>query len=114
MIKTVAGIENERGIEDDMLATECKLNCPTGIFVDNDSQIYIADSFNHCIRKIDRNGMMRRVIGTGQEGYSGDVPFDFQQYPHIGPRKKSFIKPFPHAYHDLALICVELDSFKEN
>ena len=112
-IQTIAGIEKERGFNgDDMLASKCKLNFPKGIFVDNDSQIFIADSFNNCIRKIDQNGMMRRVIGTaGQRGYSGDVPFDFRQYPHIGPRKKKpWIKPFPHAYHDLIVICsVELD-----
>ena len=92
-IQTIAGIE-------------CKLNGPKGIFIDSDSQIYISDTDNHCIRKIDQNGMITTVIGTGQEGYSGDVPFDFKQYPHIGPRKKpTLIKPFPHAYHDLVVIC---------
>jgi len=50
-----------------------------------------------------------QVIGTGQEGYSGDVPFDFSKYPHIGPRKRSSIQPFPHAYHDLVITCVETD-----
>ena len=110
MIKTLAGIDNDEiGIGDDMLATQCTLTYPTGIFVDNDSQIYIADSFNHCIRRIDQNGMMRRVVGTGVEGYSGDVPFDINQFPHIGPKKKSWIKPFPHAYHDLIVRCVEMD-----
>ena len=106
MTKTVAGIDNEGGFNgDDMLAIECKLLAPKGIFIDSDSQVYIVDSFLPRIRKIDRNGMMRAVIGTGQNGYSGDVPFDFQQYPHIGPRKKSTIKSFPHAYHDLIVTC---------
>ena len=49
--------------------------------------------------------MMRRVVGTDIHGYSGDVPFDFEKYPHVGPRKKTTIKPFPHAYHDLIVIC---------
>ena len=115
IIKTIAGIKSEEGFNgNDMLATQCKLNCPKGIFVDNDSQVYIADTYNHCIRRIDQNGIMRNVIGTaGKEGYSGDVPFDFQKYPHIGPRKKQLIKPFPHAYHDLIVICVETDSFDQ-
>ena len=107
--KTIAGIKKEAGYNgDDQLATECKLNCPSGIFVD-DSQIYIADAHNSRIRKIDRNGMMRTIVGTGKSGYSGDVPFNFQQYPHIGPRKKQLIKPFPHAYHDLIVKCEEQD-----
>ena len=103
MIRPIAGIENETGVnEDNILASECKLRFPKGIYIDNDSQIYIADTCNHCIRKIDRNGMMRRVI----EGYSGDVPFDFKLYPHFGPpRKKQLIKPFPHALYDLIVIC---------
>ena len=107
-IKTIAGIENERGFGDDTLATKCKLNYPKGIFIDTDSQIYIADTLNHCIRRIDQTGMMTSFIGTGRTlGYSGDVPFDLKQYPHIGPRGKSTIKP--HAFHDLVVICGETD-----
>ena len=106
-IKTIAGLEKKSGFNgDDKLAIKCIFNSISGIFVDDESQIYIADSFNHCIRRIDRNKMMRRVIGTGVEGYSGDVPFDFYQYPHIGPRKKP-IKTFPQAYHDLIVICMD-------
>ena len=79
---------------------------PVGIFVDQDSQIYIADTNNHCIRRIDQeDGTMSSVVGTiGKRGYSGDVPFDFQKYPHIGPRQKQKIKPFSNAYHDLIVI----------
>ena len=65
---------------------------------------------------IDRNGMITTIAGTGQAGYSGDVPFDFQQYPHIGPRrKKATVKPFPHAYHDLIVIFedAEMDAFDQ-
>ena len=100
-VKTIVGMENQ-----------CKLLVPKGIFVDVDSQIYIADTLNHCIRIFDQNGMMIRVIGiAGQTGYSGDVPFDFQKFPHVGTRKKELIKPFPHAYHDLIVICVEVGLF---
>ena len=109
-IKTIAGCATKGFNGDDMLATQCKLDFPHDIFVDDDSQIYIADTFNHCIRKIDQDGIMRRVVGTAEHaGYSGDVPFDFSKYPHIGPRKKQLIKPFSHAYHDLIVICVEMD-----
>ena len=111
-IKAIAGMKKAGFNGDDMSATECELDYPMGLFIDTDSQIYIADSINHCIRKIDRNGMMRMVVGTGQKGYSGDVPFDFQKYPHIGPRKKSWIKPFPHAYHDLIVTCTEQDEYE--
>ena len=106
-IQTLAGIENEKGFNGhDMLATKCALQFPMGIFVDDDSQIYIADKENHCIRRIDRNGMITTIVGTGEEGYSGDILFDFKQYPHIGPRKKKpLIKPFPHAFFDIIIYC---------
>ena len=111
-LTAVAGVRMNAGYNgDDMLATECKLFFPSGIFVDDESQIFIADAYNSRIRRIDRNGMMRTVVGTGERGYSGDVPFDFDQYPHIGPRKKSLIKPFPHAYHDLIVICEKHDQY---
>ena len=35
--------------------------------------IYLADYFNHCIRAIDiKTGIISTVVGTGEEGYSGD------------------------------------------
>ena len=35
--------------------------------------IYLADYFNHCVRVINiKTGVIKTVIGTGEEGYSGD------------------------------------------
>jgi len=67
---------------------DAPLSFVPGMFIDEYSQIYIAEEYNHCIRKIDENGTITIIAGTGQSGYSGDVPFDFQEYPHIGPKKK--------------------------
>ena len=105
IITSVAGMEGRKGFNgEDTLATQCELNCPKGIFVDVDSQIYMADMGNHCIRRIDPDGMMRRVVGTGQRGYSGDVEFDFEKYPHVGPRKKKQqMRPFSNTYSDILI-----------
>ena len=102
-VKTITRSEHNREVNgNDMLA----LSNPISIFVDQNSQIYIADTNNHCIRKIGQDETMSSIVGTiGEPGYSGDVPFEFKQYPHIGPRKKSKIKTFPKAYHDLIVIC---------
>ena len=108
IIKTIAGNGIGRDDGDTMLAIEAALKHPTGLFVD-DSGIYICCSNHSTIRKVDSNGIIETIIGTGERGYSGDVPFDFEKYPHIGPKKKSLIKPFPHAYHDLIVVCVEMD-----
>ena len=75
---------------------------PSGIFVD-DSGIYFCCNYDSRIRKVDPNGTITTIIGTSKYGYSGDVPFDFEKYPHIGPRKKQLIKPFPRALYDIAI-----------
>jgi len=79
----------------------------------DDSGIYICCYTLSVIRKVDFNGIITTIVGTGETGYSDDVPFDFKKYPHIGPKKKPLIKPFPHAYHDLIVRCVEVDLFNQ-
>ncbi len=38
-----------------------------------DGDLYIADSWNHCVRKIDtKTGIITTVAGTGEAGFSGD------------------------------------------
>lgn len=46
---------------------------PSGALALRDHELYIADSMNHRIRKLDlSNGQMSCVAGTGTAGYSGD------------------------------------------
>ena len=102
IIKTIAGTGEAGYSGDGMLAIHAQLNCPLGIFVDEQSQVYIADLINNRVRKIDQNGIISTVVGTGEEGNSGDIPFDFKKYPHIGPRKKQQpFKPFSNQYRDV-------------
>jgi sugar lactone lactonase YvrE len=49
-----------------------QLNDPNGIVFDADGNLYFADSGNHRIRRIDKNGIITTVAGTGIAGYSGD------------------------------------------
>ena len=104
MIKTIAGTGKRGYNGEGMLAAESPLDLVSGIFVD-DSGIYMAEYGSSRIRKIDSNGIITTIAGTGKEGYSGDVPFDFEKYPHIGPKKKQFIKPLPKTYHDVVIHC---------
>ena len=72
-ILTVAG-SGQRGYEGDGgPATQAKLNRPEGVCVDDKSNIFVADSGNHCIRKIDgRTGIIKTIAGIGREGFGGD------------------------------------------
>lgn len=54
-------------------ATQAQLNTPWGITTDNEGNIYIADTQNHRIRKIDQQtGTITTIAGNGGQGYSGD------------------------------------------
>ena len=53
-------------------ATNAQLNYPRGIAVDSSGNLYIADDGNHRIRKVDTNGIITTVAGTGSSGFSGD------------------------------------------
>lgn len=51
-------------------ATNASLNYPSGVAVDNAGSIFIADTDNHCIRKVDTNGIITTV--AGDRGFSGN------------------------------------------
>jgi sugar lactone lactonase YvrE len=53
-------------------ATAARLHSPSGIAADREGNVYVADTDNHRIRKIDADGMITTVAGTGRPGLSGD------------------------------------------
>lgn len=53
-------------------AVSAKLNTPQGMCFDASGNLYIADSGNHSIRKVDQNGTITTFAGTGVAGFSGD------------------------------------------
>ena len=68
----VAG-NGERGFTGDGgPATRAQLHSPYDVRIDSKGNVYIADVKNHCIRKVDRQGVISTVAGTGVAGYSGD------------------------------------------
>jgi sugar lactone lactonase YvrE len=72
-ILTVAagnGLESYAG--DGGSATAAQLNAPAGITTDANGNVYIADSLNHRIRRINPNGAIDTVAGNGTAGFSGD------------------------------------------
>ena len=46
------------------------LNKPQGIIFDRYDNLFIADSLNNRIRKVDQNGVMTTIVGTGTQGTS--------------------------------------------
>ena len=72
-IKTIAGTGEAGFSGDGGAATSAKLNSPYGVDVDDIGNVYIADTGNHVIRKVNINGNISTIVGTAQtNGYSGD------------------------------------------
>jgi hypothetical protein len=71
-ITTVAGSGGSGFSGDGGPATKAQLNLPLAVTVDREGSLYIADAENHRIRKVDKEGIITTIAGTGEEGYSGD------------------------------------------
>lgn len=73
IITTVAGNGTAGYTGDNGSATFTELNNPTSVTMDSSNNLYIADSANHRIRKVNNSfGTISTVAGTGTAGYSGD------------------------------------------
>ena len=71
-ITTVAGNGTNGPAGDGGPAVRAELSIPTGLAVDARGNLYIADSANNRVRKVDLAGKISTVAGTGQAGWAGD------------------------------------------
>ena len=53
-------------------AVKARLNYPVGLAVDGDGSVYIADTYNYRIRRVDPGGTIPTLAGNGERGFSGD------------------------------------------
>ncbi len=53
-------------------ATSANITSPTSVAVDSTGNVYIADYFDHRIRKVDTTGTITTIAGSGTRGYKGD------------------------------------------
>jgi sugar lactone lactonase YvrE len=65
-VSTLAGA-NEPGYVDGQ-GSEARFNFPSGIAVDADGNLYVADTANHSIRKIMPDGEVTTLAGNGEPG----------------------------------------------
>ena len=72
IITTVAGNGRQGYGGDGGAATAAQLNFPRDVTLDGSGNLYIADTGNHRIRKVDADGNISTVAGSGTFGFSGD------------------------------------------
>src|SRR5216683_2302076 len=53
-------------------ATTIPLILPSAIVFDQQGNLYLAETANHVIRKVDTTGIITTIAGTGTQGFSGD------------------------------------------
>lgn len=87
VVSTYAGISGTPGYDGDGgPATSAHLYDPFGLTFDSTGNLYIADTLNNVIRKVDVNGIITTVAGNGTAGYSGDgsLATDAELYNPLG------------------------------
>jgi len=72
VVTSVAGNGLPGAAGDGGQATLAQLSAPQACALDSFGNLYIADTDNHRIRKVDSGGVITTVAGTGLLGYSGD------------------------------------------
>ena len=71
-VSVIAGTREPGYGGDGGSAVEAQLSFPADVAVDHAGNIYIADTGNHRIRRIDTTGTITTIAGTGEPGYGGD------------------------------------------
>ncbi len=70
IVSTVAGEKGKSGIKDG-ISKNAQFNQPEGIVVDSKGNLFVADTYNFTVRKIDKNGSVTTFAGVGgKEGYA--------------------------------------------
>jgi sugar lactone lactonase YvrE len=74
LISTIAGTGSPGYERDGVAANQTMVNTPAGLVLDGVGNLYVADTGNHIVRRIDAfTGIITTVVGTpGVQGYTGD------------------------------------------
>jgi sugar lactone lactonase YvrE len=72
IITTIAGTGVAGYSGDNSPAATASLSLPTALALDTSGNLFVADTGNHRIRRIDTSGTITTIAGDGTQGFSGD------------------------------------------
>jgi sugar lactone lactonase YvrE len=70
VVSTLAGVAGTNGLTDGT-GSNARFNAPQGLAVDSSGTVYVADTWNHTIRKMTSVGVVSTLAGVA--GYYGDI-----------------------------------------
>ena len=70
--EVIAGTGIQGTPRDGQPALETDLGAPSGLALDSSGRLHFADPANHVVMRIEADGRLSRIAGTGQPGYGGD------------------------------------------
>ncbi|MCB9642807.1 MAG: hypothetical protein H6728_06985 [Myxococcales bacterium] len=68
----------------DGTSQQARFKAPRGLLFDGGGNLYVADAFNHRVRKIDNSGNVTTIAGTGDAGFKDDTALNAQLYRPSG------------------------------
>ena len=71
-VSIIAGTKEPGYAGDGGPAVRAQLNYPAAVAVDKAGNVYLADTGNHRIRRVDTSGTITTIAGTGEPGFGGD------------------------------------------
>src|SRR5665213_966248 len=72
IITTVVGNGTMGYSGDGGYATSAEIGIPAGVAFDALGNMYVADTYNYRVRKVNPTGIITTIAGNGTTGYSGD------------------------------------------
>jgi hypothetical protein len=106
-VTTLAG-SGEPGYRDGPALT-AEFDVPVGVAVDNEGNVYVVDSGAHRIRRINRDGVVSTVAGSGVAGYAdgpaAEAEFWYPTDVAVGPDGRLYVADWKN--HRIRIITTE-------
>ena len=68
----LAGSEHEKGFKDGQ-GSQARFHIPRDLAIEGDGSLLVADTYNHCLRRVSPHGTVTTLAGSGEAGFADGV-----------------------------------------